>query len=68
MSGDVINLRRVRKRKAREAAAREADVNRARFGRSKDERALSDLERARGERQLDQAVRDTPSADRQSDS
>ena len=38
--GDVVNLKRVRKRAAKESAAKEADANRARFGRSKSERAL----------------------------
>ena len=36
--GDVVNLKRVRKRAAKESAAKEADANRARFGRSKSER------------------------------
>ena len=44
--GEIINLKRVRKRSAREQAAKQADANRARFGRSKSERA-ADATRAR---------------------
>jgi len=52
--GDVINLKRVKKRNEREAAARQADVNRARFGRTKSERALDDQAKDRAENLLDQ--------------
>ena len=37
--GDVVNLKRFRKRAERGASAKEADANRARFGRTKSERA-----------------------------
>ena len=45
--GDVVNLKRFRKRVAREQSAKEADANRARFGRTKSER---DGEAARAKR------------------
>jgi hypothetical protein len=38
--GDVINLKRFKKRVARDRSAKQAEVNRARFGRSKSERDL----------------------------
>lgn len=44
--GDIVNLKRFRKRSEREQAAREAEGNRARFGRTKSERAV-DASRAR---------------------
>ena len=44
--GDIVNLKRFRKRSEREQAAKEAEANRARFGRSKSERA-ADATRAR---------------------
>jgi len=36
--GEVVNLKRFKKRVARDTAAKEADVRRARFGRTKAER------------------------------
>jgi uncharacterized protein DUF4169 len=44
--GEIVNLKRFRKRSEREQAAKDADANRARFGRSKSERA-TDATRAR---------------------
>jgi hypothetical protein len=38
LMGEVVNLKRFKKRTARDAAAKEADARRARFGRSKTER------------------------------
>ena len=38
--GDVVNLRRFKKRAEREESAKQADANRAQFGRSKSERIL----------------------------
>ena len=38
--GDVVNLKRFKKRSEREQSAKQADANRARFGRTKSERAL----------------------------
>ena len=40
--GDVVNLKRFKKRNEREASAKQADANRARFGRTKSERALDE--------------------------
>jgi hypothetical protein len=52
--GDVINLKRFKKRSEREQAAKQADANRARFGRTKSERALDELRGSRAEDLLDQ--------------
>jgi hypothetical protein len=51
--GEVVNLRRARKRRDRAQAAKEADGNRIAFGRAKSERALSEAERALAERRLE---------------
>ena len=40
--GDVVNLKRFRKRTERAQSARQADANRARFGRTKSERMLEE--------------------------
>ena len=37
--GDVVNLKRFKKRAEKAQSARQADANRAKFGRSKSERA-----------------------------
>ena len=37
--GDVVNLKRFKKRSEKEQSAKQADANRARFGRTKAERA-----------------------------
>ena len=52
--GDVVNLKRVRKRVEREQSAKQADANRARFGRTKSERALNDKRTSRAKDLLDQ--------------
>jgi hypothetical protein len=52
--GDVINLKRVKKRNEREASAKQADANRARFGRTKSERALDEHRKDRAGDLLDQ--------------
>jgi hypothetical protein len=44
--GDVLNLKRFKKRSEREQSAKQADANRARFGRTKSERA-NDAQRAK---------------------
>jgi Domain of unknown function (DUF4169) len=49
--GDVINLKRARKRLAREQSAKQADANRARFGRTKSERS-AEAARAKRAREL----------------
>ena len=43
--GDLVNLRRFRKRAEKEQSAKQADANRARFGRTKSER-IHDAKRA----------------------
>jgi uncharacterized protein DUF4169 len=52
--GDVVNLKRVKKRNEREASAKQADANRARFGRTKSERALEEQRKDRAGNLLDQ--------------
>jgi Domain of unknown function (DUF4169) len=52
--GDVVNLKRFRKRSEREQAAKEAEANRARFGRSKSERAADAMRARRANELLDQ--------------
>ena len=44
--GDVVNLKRFKKRNGREQSAKQADANRVRFGRTKSERA-DDAQRAK---------------------
>jgi hypothetical protein len=52
--GDVINLKRFKKRNEREQLAKQADTNRARFGRTKAERALDERRKDRASDLLDQ--------------
>jgi Domain of unknown function (DUF4169) len=52
--GDVVNLKRVKKRNEREQSARQADANRARFGRTKAERAGDEHHNDRASDLLDQ--------------
>ena len=52
--GDLVNLKRFRKRVEREQSAKQADVNRARFGRTKSERVLGDKRTSRANDLLDQ--------------
>jgi hypothetical protein len=52
--GNVVNLRRFRKRIEREQSAREADANRARFGRTKSERSVEAERAKRAHELLDQ--------------
>ena len=52
--GDVVNLKRFRKRTEKQTAAKQADANRARFGRSKSERALEKSQGERARTQFDQ--------------
>lgn len=54
MTGEVVNLKRFRKRAAKETAAKEAEANRARFGRSKSERIDEQQQRERAKALLDQ--------------
>ena len=52
--GEVVNLKRFKKRTAREQAAKLADANRARFGRTKSERVLEERSAERANDLLDQ--------------
>jgi hypothetical protein len=52
--GDLVNLKRFRKRAEREQSAKQADANRTRFGRTKSERALDDKRTGRANDLLDQ--------------
>jgi len=52
--GDVVNLKRFKKRNEREQSAKAADANRARFGRTKSERARDEQTRDRAGNLLDQ--------------
>ena len=52
--GDLINLKRFKKRTEREASAKQAEANRSRFGRTKSERVLDQLRTDRASGLLDQ--------------
>jgi uncharacterized protein DUF4169 len=52
--GDVVNLKRFKKRGEREQVAKQADANRALFGRTKSERARDEFVAERNTRQLEQ--------------
>jgi hypothetical protein len=52
--GDVVNLKRFRKRAEKEQSARQADANRAKFGRNKSERASEQKRSDRADDLLDQ--------------
>lgn len=52
--GDVVNLKRFKKRIERETSAKQADANRTRFGRTKSERALEQQRASRANDLLDQ--------------
>jgi len=52
--GDIVNLKRFRKRSEREQAAKQAEANRARFGRTKSERAADAMRTKNARDRLDQ--------------
>ena len=52
--GDLVNLKRFKKRAEREQSAREADSNRTRFGRTKSERDVEKRLAKRARDLLDQ--------------
>jgi hypothetical protein len=52
--GDVVNLKRFKKRNEREQSAKQAEANRARFGRTKAERVSDEQRSDRANRLLDQ--------------
>lgn len=53
MTADVVNLRQARKQKARTATTAEASQNRAAFGRTKAEREMTAIDKARESSRLD---------------
>ncbi len=61
--GEIVNLRRARKRKERQREEAVADQNRVVFGRSKAERRLVQSERAIAEANLDARRIVRPDAD-----
>jgi Domain of unknown function (DUF4169) len=52
--GDVVNLKRFKKRTERERSPKQAEANRARFGRTKSERVLDEARTKRSSDVLDQ--------------
>ena len=52
--GDVVNLKRFRRRKEREHAAKRAEENRARHGRTRSERERDEATRHKLQEKLDQ--------------
>jgi Domain of unknown function (DUF4169) len=56
--GDLINLKRFKKRTAKEQSAQQADVNRLQFGRTKAERNLDEKRASRANGLLDQHLID----------
>jgi hypothetical protein len=52
--GDVVNLKRFKKRGEREQSAKQAEANRARFGRTKAERVADTMRAERASKLLDQ--------------
>jgi hypothetical protein len=56
--GDVVNLKRFKKRIEREESAKQAEANRTRFGRTKSERTLEERRISRANDVLDQHLID----------
>jgi hypothetical protein len=52
--GDVVNLKRFKKRSERRQSAKQAEANRTRFGRTKSERILDEQRANRANDLLDQ--------------
>jgi hypothetical protein len=52
--GEIVNLKRFRKRAEKEQSAKRADANRKRFGRTKSERVLEERRGKRANELLDQ--------------
>lgn len=52
--GEIVNLKRFKKRAEREQSAKQADANRARFGRTKSERILDERRTKHASDLLDQ--------------
>jgi hypothetical protein len=60
--GDLVNLKRFKKRAARDQSAKQAEVNRTKFGRSKAELALDEKRVSRANDLLDQHLIDSEDA------
>jgi hypothetical protein len=56
--GDIVNLKRFRKRTERHRSEKQAEANRARFGRTKSERAIDQQRTDRANDLLDQHLVD----------
>jgi Domain of unknown function (DUF4169) len=52
--GDVVNLKRFKKRAERQQSEKQADANRTRFGRTKSERIIDEQRSGRANDLLDQ--------------
>ena len=52
--GDVVNLKRFKKRAERQRSEKQAETNRTRFGRTKSERKLDEQRASRADDLLDQ--------------
>ena len=52
--GDVVNLKRFKRRIERDQSAKKADANRVRFGRTKSERVVEERRTKRADDLLDQ--------------
>jgi hypothetical protein len=60
--GDLVNLKRFKKRAVREQSAKQAEVNRIQFGRTKAERSLDEQHASRANDLLDQHLIDSKDA------
>jgi hypothetical protein len=60
--GDLVNLKRFKKRTARDQSAKQAEVNRTKFGRSKTERLLDEQRANRANIVLNQHLIDSEDA------
>jgi len=60
--GDLVNLKRFKKRTARDQSAKQAEVNRTKFGRSKAERQLDEQRASRANNLLNQHLIDSEDA------
>jgi hypothetical protein len=61
--GEIVNLRRARKRRVRSESAAAADANRVKFGVGKSDRAAAGAQRDLENARLDGALRDRSSDD-----
>lgn len=64
MSGDVVNLRQFRKDKRRFEKEKQAEQNRITFGRSKQEKSLTEALNRKSEETLDQGRLEKPFRDK----